>query len=273
MAYDDLYEDDEAQAGMPRGRYFRPGASPLAAVAAPAAPMRSDAFAATLPDSYRNLYSAMNANLADYNKQRALIEAPQRAKLEEYTKALRDRQAGPSSAESLLALGSAFLQPTSYRGFGGMIANVAPVIAEQAKARREAQDAQKELALKYDLDMAKMTAEEKLATLKGQTDLRSKILALAATKGKSGQAPRIAVDALGRALHPNLGYPLPQPGNERGQVPIAAIQFMLSQNDPAVDAEFDKKYNAPGFAKLIRDTWGLNSGIAAESIVTDADEE
>ena len=273
MAYNDLIDDDEAQVAMPTGRYAARSASPLMAAATPTAPMRPDAFAAALPDSYRNLYSAMNANLADYNTQRALIEAPQREKLEAYTKALRERQAGPSAGERLLALGSAFFQPTPYRGVAGTLSNVAPVLAEQMKAARAAKEAQDELALKYDLDMAKMTAEEKMATLKGQTDLRSRILGLMAKTGQSGQAPRIAVDALGRALHPNLGYPLPQPGNERGQVPIAAIQFMLSQNDPAVDAEFDKKYNAPGFAKLIRDTRGLNSGIAAESIVTDADEE
>ena len=204
MAYNDLIDDDEAQVAMPTGRYAARSASPLAAVATPTAPMRPDAFAAALPDSYRNLYSAMNANLADYNTQRALIEAPQREKLEAYTKALRERQAGPSASERLLALGAAFLQPTAYRGVAGTLSNVAPVLAEQQKAARAAKEAQGELALKYDLDMAKMTAEEKMATLKGQTDLRSRILELVEAQRLAQlkeQDP--AVILIAKRLYPN----------------------------------------------------------------------
>ena len=207
MAYNDLIDDDEAQVAMPTGRYAARSASPLMAAATPTAPMRPDAFAAALPDSYRNLYSAMNANLADYNTQRALIEAPQREKLEAYTKALRERQAGPSAGERLLALGSAFLQPTPYKGVAGTLANVAPAMAEQMKAARAAKEAQDELALKYDFDMAKMTAEEKMATLKGQTDLRSRILELVEAQRlaqlKAQDVTPPAVILIAKQLYPN----------------------------------------------------------------------
>jgi hypothetical protein len=207
MAYDPLEDDDEAQVAMPAGRYSRPSASPLAVAAMPTAPMRPDAFAAALPASYRNLYSAMNANLENFNKERALIEAPQREKLEAYTKALRERRTGPTASERLYALGAAFLQPTPYKGVAGTLANVSPVLAEQQKARREAEEAQKELALKYDLDLAKMTSEEKMKMLEGETDLRSKILALAEaqrlaeTKAQDVTPP--AVILIAKQLYPN----------------------------------------------------------------------
>jgi hypothetical protein len=66
---------------------------------------------------------------------------PQRARLEAYTKDLALRRAGPSSAERLYEMGAAFMKPTTAPGFGGMIANVSPVLAGQRKAAREAEDA------------------------------------------------------------------------------------------------------------------------------------
>lgn len=246
MAYNDLIDDDEAQVAMPTGRYATRNASPLTAVATPTAPMRPDAFAAALPDSYRNLYSAMNANLADYNRQRALIEAPQREKLEAYTKALRERQAGPSASERLLALGAAFFQPTPYRGVAGTLSNVAPVLAEQQKAARAAKEAQDELALKYDLDMAKMTAEEKMAELKGQTDLRSKILALAAKSPK--QPPRVIVDTQGVVRHPYYGTPILKPS------PLSIARLKANPTEREMEL-FDEEFGY-GAHELILGTAG-----------------
>ena len=256
MAYNDLIDDDEAQVAMPTGRYAARSASPLMAAATPTAPMRPDAFAAALPDSYRNLYSAMNANLADYNTQRALIEAPQREKLEAYTKALRERQAGPSAGERLLALGSAFFQPTPYRGVAGTLANVAPAMAEQMKAARAAKEAQGELALKYDLDMAKMTAEEKMATLKGQTDLRSKILGLVAKSPK--QPPRVIVDSQSVVRHPFYGTAIKPPSLQS----IARLKANPTEQEIAL---FDEEFGY-GAHELI---FGTAGGGASSSIGED----
>lgn len=248
MAYNDLIDDDEAQVAMPTGRYATRNASPLTAAATPTAPMRPDAFAAALPDSYRNLYSAMNANLADYNRQRALIEAPQREKLEAYTNALRERQAGPSASERLFALGAAFFQPTPYRGVAGTLSNVAPVLAEQQKAARAAKEAQDELALKYDLDMAKMTAEEKMAELKGQTDLRSKILALVAkgTKGAKGNKLSRMYSTPSGTYIDELGRPVEAPSKEN-------IDILIGRPDrEQAIIDFNKKYRAGAAEEILR---------------------
>jgi hypothetical protein len=246
MAYDPLEDDDEAQVAMPAGRYSRPSASPLAVAAMPTAPMRPDAFAAALPASYRNLYSAMNANLADFNKQRALIEAPQREKLEAYTKALRERRTGPTASERLYALGAAFLQPTAYKGIAGTLANVSPVLAAQQKARREAEEAQKELALKYDLDLAKMTADEKMKMLEGQTDLRSKILTLAAKSPK--QPPRVILDTQSVTRHPYYGTEIKPPSIQS----IARLKANPTEQEMAL---FDEQFGY-GAHELILGTAG-----------------
>jgi hypothetical protein len=212
--------------------------------------MRPDAFAAALPASYRNLYSAMNANLENFNTQRALIKAPQREKLEAYTNALRERRTGPTASERLYALGAAFLQPTPYKGVAGMLANVSPVLAEQQKARREAEEAQKELALKYDLDLEKMTAEERMNMLEGQTDLRSEILALAAKTGKKGNTLSRLYSTPSGTFVDDLGRPVEAPAKEH-------IDILVGRPDrEQAIIDFNKLYRA-GAAEAILREYGL----------------
>ena len=255
MAYDPMYDDDEAQVAMLTGQYPAPRApSPLAsAVPSPAVPRAPLNFAASLPPAYKPYFDAEAAKNAALKTE---VYDPQRKRLEDYTKELKARRAGPTSAERLYDIGAALMRPTATPGFGGMIANVAPVMAAQRKARREAEDAQRELALKYDLEIGNIGDEEAKGRISGQSALMKSIIAAQLKAGKGAQPMRAVVDQQGNAHHPSLGYILPTIGSRPGQVPIEAVQTMLSVNTPAMDAEFDRKYNSPGYSKLLRDYQG-----------------
>lgn len=54
-------------------------------------------------------------------------------------KALEEKRYGPSFSERMFQLSAALAQPTSRRGFGGILENVTPVLAAQEKAQREGQ--------------------------------------------------------------------------------------------------------------------------------------
>ena len=146
-------------------------------------------------------------------------------------------------------------------------------MAAQRKASREAEDAQRELALKYDLEIGNLSGEEAKARILGESGLFKSIMAAQLKAGKGAPPMRGLVDTLGKARHPSLGYELPEIGDEPGQVPMAAIEFMLSSNNPAVDMEFNRKYKAPGYAKYIRDYYGSNNEALSAASPVDESEE
>lgn len=59
-------------------------------------------------------------------------------------KALEEKRYGPSFSERMFQLSAAFAAPTSTRGFGGVMANVMPVLAAQQKAQREGEISRRE---------------------------------------------------------------------------------------------------------------------------------
>lgn len=66
-------------------------------------------------------------------------ERDYRRKLFEQGRArLEQQRMGPSTAEQMFALSAAFAAPQKYRGFGGMMANVTPVLADMAAVRGRA---------------------------------------------------------------------------------------------------------------------------------------
>ena len=92
--------------------------------------------------------------------------APRRALYEKYGKELEARRAGPSSAERLYEIGAALAAPSKQPGFGGIIADVAPVMAAQRKAMREAEDDKSAMLTKYKIDVG----EQQGAQLKEEQD-------------------------------------------------------------------------------------------------------
>lgn len=92
--------------------------------------------------------------------------APRRALYEQYGKDLEARRAGPSPAERFYEIGAALAQPKSSPGFAGTIANLAPVMAAQRKAIREAEANKSAMLTKYNIDVG----EQQGAQLKEEQD-------------------------------------------------------------------------------------------------------
>ena len=235
-----------------------PGLSALPGVVAPAAP----SFAASLPPEYRTFAAMQAASDAELEKN---VYAPQRARLEAYTKDLAARRAGPTASERLYEIGAALMKPTQSPGFGGMIANVAPVMAGQRKAGREAEDAQRELVAKYDMDLGALGAEQAKGRIAGQSALAKSIMAAQLKAGKGAPPIRAMSDVLGKGRHPILGY-------ELNEVPPAMAQHMLRVNTPEEDAVFDLHYGY-GRAKMIRDYMNSDNSAPEAASPAAADEE
>lgn len=90
--------------------------------------------------------------LSVYNDPNVQTAVAERNKLNnEYKKYYDDltakimaQRTGPSFSERMFQLSAALAQPTSRRGFGGVLANVAPVLQAQEKAEREGMDKRKD---------------------------------------------------------------------------------------------------------------------------------
>ena len=67
-------------------------------------------------------------------------------------KALEEKRYGPSFSERMFQLSAALAQPTSRRGFGGILENVTPVLAAQEKAQREGEITRREALEQLDKD-------------------------------------------------------------------------------------------------------------------------
>lgn len=63
---------------------------------------------------------------------------------DDLTAKIMAQRTGPSFSERMFQLSAALAQPTSRRGFGGVLANVAPVLQAQEKAEREGMDKRKD---------------------------------------------------------------------------------------------------------------------------------
>lgn len=141
-------------------------------------------------------------DLEEQNKLRAAAlekdyYAPQRAMWDKIRTELEARRAGPSASERLYALGAALSQPTKYRGFGGMIANVAPVMAEQQKARRDAEEAKRDLLLKYGMETGKLGLEQKKAEIEAGQALAEARYKAMADQYRIANTPRFVPGAYG----------------------------------------------------------------------------
>lgn len=119
----------------------------------------------------------IDASRSDRDYRRRMFEQG-RAELER-------RRLGPSTSEQLFALAAAFSQPQQYKGFGGMMANVMPVLARMSGQTREA-DQERTMALRK-LEQDYMGDEQSLS--RGERGSRRQYLTamLAATKPEKPQ--------------------------------------------------------------------------------------
>lgn len=122
-----------------------------------------------------------------YNK----AYAPLRKRYEDAAVRLREQRIGPSTSEKLYSLGSALAAPMGYKGIGAVAANVAPVLQEQARAKRLGEEGRRialeELMGKQD----EVTSIAELAKIKGRSSRQAQLdkLILAAGTSKTGFSP------------------------------------------------------------------------------------
>jgi len=83
-----------------------------------------------------NVQSAMT----EYNK----LAAEQTARYNALEKALAEKRFAPSFSERMFQLSAALAQPTTRRGFGGILENITPVLAAQQKAQRQGEISRQE---------------------------------------------------------------------------------------------------------------------------------
>jgi len=155
--------------------------------------------------------------------------APRRALYEKYGKDLEARRAGPTSAERLYELGAAFFAPKNSPGFGGTIANVAPVLAAQRKAMREAEAAKSAMLTKYNIDVGEQAGDQLKQEQDTQTLADKERLAVMLAMYKAQNQPRY-VDGVG-FVYPNSTAAAPsRPPN----IPANYIYGETVQNGRAV---------------------------------------
>lgn len=126
---------------------------------------------------------ALGQQLINIQEQAAKLRTKQ---FEDAQAELKSRRYGPSLSERMFQLSAAFVAPTRQRGFAGMLGNVAPVLAQQSKEGRVADEdmAEKMRALQTKYDTGQL--EDETAVI----STRIKLAQLAEARRKAS-APKI----------------------------------------------------------------------------------
>jgi hypothetical protein len=146
-----------------------------------------------------NVQTAMTA----FNK----LAAEQKARYDAQAKALAEKRFAPSFSERMFQLSAALAQPTTRRGFGGILENITPVLAAQQKAQREGEISRKEALDKLDTD--RLALQMGLAKQGVTTSLALANLAKKGTGTGSGYA--YMPDRGGYGPKPGVGGNAPMP--------------------------------------------------------------
>lgn len=172
-------EEDAVPAPAPLSEDAPDAVEPLGALSAPEG--QPDERAAIL----KQLQELQQRDLKGFGDEREY-----RRKLFEQGRAsLEKERLGPSRAEQLFALAAAFSEPQRYKGFGGMMANVMPVMAQMTGATRKA-DQQRSEALR-ELERTYLDEEQSLS--RGERSAQRQYLTsmLSATKPRARPRPLV----------------------------------------------------------------------------------
>lgn len=173
----------------------------------------------------------------DPNVQRAMTtyEALAKQQTDRYgalEKALAEKRFAPSFSERMFQLSAALAQPTTRRGFGGILENITPVLAAQQKAQREGEISRKE-ALEQ-LETNRLAQRVGLAKQGLTTSLAMAKIDEAARKS---QQPKFAFGDGAWRVQPGTGNSAPMPEmNQYGNYVITDPRQLvyLPPNTPVV---------------------------------------
>ncbi len=85
-----------------------------------------------------------DANVRKAMEARSTIAQERQKYYDDLAAKLSAQQTGPTFRERMFQLSAAFATPTAQRGLGGILANVAPVLQQQAQAKREGEAKRRE---------------------------------------------------------------------------------------------------------------------------------
>jgi len=150
------------------------------------------------------------------------LAAEQQKRYDAQAKALAEKRYGPSFSERMFQLAAALASPTRSRGFGGVMANVAPVLQAQEQAKRAGEISRRE-ALEQ-LENNRLAAQMGLA--KQGLSTATAMARIAATANKPVDPFRGAV------YDPNTMRWVPRPGTAGGPPILAPEQVAQLSRDP-----------------------------------------
>lgn len=140
-------------------------------------------------------------------------------------KALEEKRYGPSFSERMFQLSAALAQPTSRRGFGGILENITPVLAAQQKAQREGQINRQEALEQLE---ANRLAQQMGLAKQGLTTALD-MAKLEAMANKMPPMKSVVVDA-GKSFDPISGEQMVQP-NEAAYADLASDPSQANYDD------------------------------------------
>ena len=145
-----------------------------------------------------NVQTSMTA----FNK----LAAEQQARYDAQAKALAEKRYAPSFSERMFQLSAALAQPTSRRGFGGILENITPVLAAQQKAQREGEISRREALEQLDKDRF----AQRLGLAKQDVTTALAMAKLEAMANKMPAMKSVIVEN-GKSFDPISGAPIVQP--------------------------------------------------------------
>jgi hypothetical protein len=159
------------------------------------------------------------------------LAAEQQARYDAQAKEIMARRAGPSFSERMFQLSAALATPTEQRGFGGILANVAPVLAAQQRAKRQDELSRRE-ALE-ELEAKRLTQQMGLAN----QDVNTQVALARIAKQGTGSEYAYMQDRGGYGPKPGIGGNAPMPDlNQFGYYVITDPRQLiyLPPNTPVV---------------------------------------
>jgi hypothetical protein len=147
--------------------------------------------------------ASIRAKQAKYNT----LAEEKKAFYDQMEKDLLARRMGPTLSEKLFQIASALSQPTETRGFGASLANVMPVLQQQAQQRREGEVSRADALQK--LRMAQLAGKQEL--LGKELDTEVALARISAAQNKAGEAKFDALTGGGYQQRPGTGGMPPMP--------------------------------------------------------------